>query len=41
MLMIIPSQAKDHSLEGVETTGEKMVSLNNQQERPIAEKLKI
>lgn len=25
-----PSRAKDHSLEGVETTGEKMSSLNNQ-----------
>ena len=28
------SQANDHSLEGVETTGEKMVSLNNQLEDP-------
>ena len=28
------SQASDHSLEGVETTGEKMVSLNNQLECP-------
>ena len=28
------SQANDHSLEGVETTGEKMASLNNQLEDP-------
>lgn len=30
----IPSQAKDHSLEGVETTGGKKVFLNNQLEDP-------
>ena len=30
----IPSQATDHSVEGVETTGEKKVSLNNQLECP-------
>lgn len=30
----IPSQATDHSVEGVETTGGKKGSLNNQQERP-------
>lgn len=34
LLKIIPSLALDHSNEGVETTGEKMVSLNNQLERP-------
>jgi hypothetical protein len=40
MLMIIPSQVKGHPLKGVETTGEKKDSLNNQQERPIAKKAK-
>ena len=30
----IPSRADDHSSEGVETTGGKMGSLNNQQEPP-------
>ena len=32
--MVIPSQALDHSSEGVTTTGGKMSSLNDQQERP-------
>jgi len=32
--MPIPSQASNHFEEGVETTGGKMGSLNNQQERP-------
>ena len=35
----IPSQATDHSVEGVETTGEKMDSLNNQLECPRQLKL--
>jgi len=35
----IPSQATDHSVEGVETTGGKMGSLNNQLERPRQLKL--
>lgn len=35
----IPSQATDHSVEGVETTGGKMGSLNNQQELPRQLKL--
>ena len=30
----IPSQAEDHSSEGVETTGGKVDSLNDQQEDP-------
>jgi len=34
MLKTIPSQAIDHSMEGVETTGGKMGCLNNQLERP-------
>jgi len=38
--MIIPSQVKGHPLKGVETTGEKKDSLNNQQERPIVLKTK-
>lgn len=32
--MAIPSQAADHSAEGVETTGGKMGCLNYQRERP-------
>jgi hypothetical protein len=32
--MPIPCQAISHLIEGVETTGGKMVFLNNQQERP-------
>jgi len=38
--MIIPSQVKGHPLKGVETTGEKLDFLNNQQERPIVLKTK-
>jgi hypothetical protein len=32
--MAIPSQAINHFMEGVETTGDKLVCLNNQLERP-------
>lgn len=38
-ISIIPSQVTDHSVKGVETTGEKMVSLNNQLECPRQLKL--
>lgn len=37
-LSTIPSQAEGHSSEGVETTGGKMGSLNNQLERPSLDK---
>jgi hypothetical protein len=34
MMKAIPSQAKSHLLEGVETTGGKKDFLNNQNQRP-------